>query len=800
MRRITPLRLLLTLSLFVLVAPVTAQESMLPVTYETDTGKLLLEIRQLDEPLIYTNTLASGVGTTATLLDRSQIGTNAVVRFERHGPNVLLVRDNTTHRSLSDEPAEQRAVHESFPHSVLAAMPVVEETETGLRVDATDFVLSDEFGVAARLKAAELGNAELDGDRSHVVADRTEAYPENTEIRAALTFSISEPGDELQRHAPDARSLTVEQHHSFIALPESGYEPRAFDPRAGIFPHIFFDFSQGLDTDYRRRWIWRWRLIPSDRDAYLAGELVEPETPIVYYLDPAIPEPYRSAFHEGGEWWNEAFEAAGFRNAFQIRDLPEGVDPMDARYNVIQWVHRRQRGPSIGPHYRDPRTGEIIRSVVRMDSFRSLVNHDIWMGFRPSMDESDAATDSETMAMARRRQHSAHEIGHTLGLAHNFIAATRDRASVMDYPVPLVRLDDEGHVDLSEAYAEGVGAHDRLAIRYAYTWFPDAESEREGLQAILQEFQEQGQTFITGGDAAVSGSIPGATTWVEGNSMLAALERTRRVRQTLIENFDETALNPGEPYFSLNKRFAHVYFHHRSALQGVTKYIGGVRYHYAMQGETGAPTEAVAPAEQREALDRLVEALSPAALRVPERVATLIAPEPFGWDGGWGWHVDEKVIDSPTGPVFDPLDLGYRLVREITDNLFLPQRMARVDSLHSRKPEQPGLEEVMETVIDSAWQDETGDATTQALQRRGQRAVVESLLNLAGNEQTTDSVRATVEARLRELARSLEPGWLNGGSDRRAAHRASLQRAIDRYFEEGVVPGPEPEPVALPWP
>jgi hypothetical protein len=473
---------------------------------------------------------------------------------------------------------------------------------------------------------------------------------------------------------------------------------------------------------------------------------------------------------------------------------------MDARYNVIQWVHRRQRGPSIGPHYRDPRTGEIIRAVVRMDSFRSLVNHDIWMGFRPAMGDGKPAVDSEAMAMARRRQHSAHEIGHTLGLAHNFIAATRDRASVMDYPVPLVRLDEQGRVDLSGAYAEGVGAHDRLAIRYAYTWYPSEEAEREGLEAILDEFRDRGQTFITGGDAAASGSIPGATTWVEGNSMLAALERTRNVRRVLIENFDEQALNPDEPYFLLNKRFAHVYFHHRSALQGVAKYVGGVRYHYAMQGEAPPPTQAVPAERQREALARLAESIAPAALRIPERVATLIAPEPFGWDAGWQWHVNEQVIESPTDPVFDPLHLGYRLAREITDNLLHPARMARVDSLHSRDPNQPGLEEVFDTLVEATWQAETDDATDRALARRSQRAVVESLLNLAGNDATTTSVQAVAEARLRELSEALTPGWFAGVNSREAAHRASLRRAIDRYFEDGTVPGPEPEPVPLPWP
>jgi len=802
MQRIAPFAVLF-LILLLQSHPSIADDLLLPVHFDPAEGTVLLEIREPGRPLIYTNSLATGLGATSPLLDRADTGQSALVVFERQGPRVLLIRENPAFQALTGNDALVRSVRESFPRSVLASFSIKEERDGILVVDATEFFLSDIHGIGARLQQTGHGNPSLDRERSYVLAESTRAFARNSEVRVALTFAVAEPGSAIVRHAPDGRSVTFEQQHSFLALPDDDYRPRDFHPRAGVFPHVFHDFSQPHDQDYQRRWIWRWRLMPSDPERYLAGELVDPVEPIVFYLDPAIPEPYRSAFREGGMWWAEAFEAAGFSNAFQIRDLPDDADPMDIRYSMLMWVHRTERGPSVGPHYRDPRTGEIVSALVRMDSYRSLVNHDLWMGFLPAAGPEGLALDSEEMAMARRRQHVAHEIGHSLGLAHNFLAATRNRASVMDYPVPLVALNYEGYVDLSAAYAIGIGESDKLAIRYAYTWYPDEQAEREGLAGILEEFEQRDLPFITGGHAGISGSFPDATQWVEGADMFEALERTRAVRRVLVDNFDERALVDGEPYVILHRRFAHAWLHHRTALYGVAKHIGGMAFSYSLKGDGITPTRPVEPDLQRRALESVLAALSPAELRIPDKVSTLLAPPPMGWDSGWGWHTDAGTLDSIADPVFDPIHTAHRFAFEIAGLVLDPARLARSASFHARDPAFPGPDEVIGSVLDATWgRTASANSHEAALLRVTQRSVLDRLLDLAGNRQAPIEVRAAAESRLRTLAQTLGSGRNRQIGQAEFAHRSRARSDIERYLAGDDEPElrPRPEPIALPWP
>ncbi len=767
-------------------------DAMLPVRYDAATGKLFLTIRRLGEEMLYLNTLAGGLG--ALGLDRGQLGAEAVVRFERNGARVHLVHINTTHRAIGGDSALTRSVEESFPRSVLASLPIVNEGAGGIVVDATDFFLSDVFNVAGQIRAARNGSVRVDRERSAIVAASTRAFPENTEIRAALSYVTDEPGPELRGISPDGRTVGLQQHHSFVRLPRNPLAPRTYDPRAGLFAIHQFDFAQGLESDYRRLSVVRWRLEPTDTAAYLRGERVRPVKPIVYYIDPGIPEPYRTAFIEGGMWWNTIFEAAGWRDAFRIEPFPAGLNPLDARYPLIYWVHRERPGPSVGPAFVDPRTGEILSTVVRMDSYRSLVNTDIYMGLVPAAGPGALQMTAEQFAMARRRQHSAHEIGHTLGLAHNYIASSLGRASVMDYPYALIRLDGRNGLDISDAYRASGGAHDTLAIRYAYTWYPNAAAEATGLKAIVREAEARGLRFIGDAHVGLSGSYPAATQWVEGTDALESLERTIAVRRILIDRFDERAAMPGEPLAVLNRRFAHVYLHHRYALHAATKAVGGMEFGYALAGEQTVPTRVLPAAEQRRALDMVLMNLAPAALRIPERVVALIPPVPNGFSSAL------TLIPSAAGTAFDPILAARSLAQEIVDGLLHPQRAARLVAFHARDARNPSLGEVIAALVDATWSGAvSGAAGDAALRRVAQRAVVDGLLDLAGKPEATAEVRAVAAHHLGLLReRSLRAG----GSAEEQGHRAAVRRDIDLYFEGRDEPAkrPRPEPIPLPWP
>jgi hypothetical protein len=782
-----------------LTGQVSAPGAFLAVEVDEAGNRLLLEIpeNRLGTAFLYQNTLATGLGSARASLDRGQLGVEAVVRLERRGSRVLLIREHVAIQAMGGSAAEQRAARESFPATVLGQFPIVGEEGGQVRVDATSFFLSDVFGVVARLRSAGQGSFRLDRDRSWIEPTLTRSFPGNSEIRVALTYLSDDPGPEVRASAADGQAITLEQHHSLVALPDAdGFRPRAFDFRSGISGSAFFDFAQGWEGTYRDAWANRWRLIPSDPAAYLRGEKVEPQNPVIYYLDPGIPEPYRTAFLEGGLWWNEIFEAAGFRNAFQVRDLPDGVDPMDSRVSMIYWVHRRDPGPSVGPSFRDPRTGEILKTVVRMDSHRSLIDANIYAGLLPAAGPTGLNVDLSSFLLARRRQHSAHEIGHTLGLPHNFIAGAQGRSSVMDYPAPQIHLDAHGQIDLSRAYREGGGAWDTLAIRYAYTWYPDAESERAGLARLVQDALDAGLRFITGGHASASGSIPEATQWVEGDDMMEGLQRTTAVRRLLIDRFDESAVDPGEPLALLNMRFAHVYLHHRYSLEATTKYIGGMDFRYAARGDGQVPARVLPPEDQRRALEMILDALEPEALAIPDRIANLIPPTPFGLDDSALW------IESPTGPAFDPIGLAGGLATEIVEGLLQRERAARLVSFHARDPRNPGLIEVVDALVERSWgAGRSAAPTSPALRRVVQRVVLNTLLDRAGDRQATPEVRAAMEYGLDALGDRLRALEGRGDAEDRA-HRAAALRDLERYFTGLDDPSRRSRyrVVPLPWP
>ena len=713
-------------------------DGFIPLRWDETNGKLLMEITRFNEELIWQVSLAAGVGSNPIGLDRSQLGATHLVRFERVGPRVLMVEPNYAYRALSDDPAERRAVEQSFATSILAGFKVESATPNGVLVDATEFFLSDAHGVIRRLRETQQGNYTLDRNRSAIYLPRTKAFPRNTEVEATLTFSTNDrPGNLVRGVTPTADVLSVRQHHSFVALPEPGFVPRRQDPRVGVFGIEFYDYASPFTEPITKRWIARHRL--------------QPGKPIVYYVDNGVPEPIRSALVEGAAWWNEAFEAAGFPNGFQVKVLPPDADPLDVRYNVINWVHRSTRGWSYGSSITDPRTGEILKGHVLLGSLRIRQDVLLARGLMAEYDELDPKTSPSIMALQRIRQLSAHEVGHTLGLDHNMAASSYGRASVMDYPAPYVKIVD-GKLDLSEAYTNGVGPYDIAAIKYAYQ---PVSSEAE-----LEALARATPLFVSDPHSRPAGAAhPLGSVWDNGGDPIAMLRHEVEVRRIALEQFGMRNLKPAEPLSSLEEKLLPLYLHHRYQVEAAAKSIGGVAFTY---GAT-EPPRPVAAARQREALAAVMATLEPSFLEIPRRIRELIPPPSYAWG-----DANTEIFPRRTDPTFDPVAAAMTSADITISALLDPARAARL-----AQQEGLTLREVTDALISAA-------AREGAVTRGTRTVLLVRLAALANNREADPQARAEAFDALRRLSARLVSVSDAAENTHRRATRDDIERFLAR--------------------
>ena len=740
-------------------------------------------------------------------LDRGQAGDAAVVYFERTGNKIFLVRRNEDFRSTSPNPAERRSVEESFAKSVLMGFTTAAESNGHVLVNATDFFVRDGYGATQALRP---GKYHVENSRSAVYLPRTKAFPKNTEIEVTLTFlkeaengfnpgfpaqgppSIGQGGGRasavnnglfsgtVASVAPDDQAVTLREHYSLVELPDSHFKPRRFDPRSGYAAHVFVDYSVPIGEPLVQRYIPRHRLEKKD-PAAAVSEAVEP---IRYYVDPGAPEDVKKALLEGASWWSQAFDAAGFRNAFQVAVLPEGADPMDIRYNVINWVHRSTRGWSTGASIDDPRTGEIIKATVTLGSLRDRQDFLIFEGLLSPYATGEEKPDVlYQTALARIRQLAAHEVGHTLGLMHNYYDSRQGRISVMDYPHPLEKLREDGTIDLSDAYTAQIGEWDKVAIRYGYSQFANDADEPAELAKILDGAWAQDLRYMTNQDTGIH---PRVDQWSNGVNQPEELERIMKIRRAALNRMGERTIRNGAPMATIEEALVPIFMYHRYSVESAASSIAGVDYIYALRGDGRTPVKWETAANQRKALDALAATLKPSELTVPRNVLESIPPRPPEFPS------HRELFPRTTGRAFDALSPGT-IAADVTIGFVLQlDRSARMVAQHAVDPSLPGLEEIIDRLTKATFDATAGTPYETEIRRAEERVLVDRLMWLAAGS-PNGQVRAIASWKLSRLATRLKTEAAHGEADQ--AQRALLASDIKRFLDR---PADQSEPIVAP--
>jgi len=723
-------------------------DGFFPLYWDADAGQLWMEIDKLDTEVLNITGMGAGLGSNDIGIDRGQ-------------------------RASSTNAAEVRAVTDAFARSVLWGFTVAAESGGRVLVDLNPFLLRDATGLAGRLRP---GTYRLDVSRSSIYMPMTKGFPKNTEMEAELTF-VRQPGgggfgggafEGVSSVAASGEAASLRVHQAFVELPDDDYEPRAADPRAGYGAMTYRDYSVPLGESLIKRLIRRHRLEKVDPSAPVS----DPVEPIVYYLDPGVPEPIRSALLEGASWWNQAFEAAGYRNAFRVELRPDSISPLDARYNVINWAHRSTRGWSYGGSVTDPRTGEIIKGVVTLGSLRIRQDYMIAEGLLAPYENGDeTAPELAEWALARIRQLSAHEVGHTLGLGHNYYDSHAGRISVMDYPHPLITLNRDGSFDYSDVYDVGMGEWDMVTIAYGYQDFPEGTDEAAALEAILDEAWDRDIFYLSNQDASAH---PRVDQWSNGADPAAELNRMMEVRRVALSRFGETAIKNGMPLATMEEVLVPLYMHHRYQVTAAASALGGMHYIYAMRGDGREPVRPVPATEQQAALEALLATLDPAELVLPMSLLEQLPPRPSGYGR------TRELFPRYTGSMFDAITPAVVAADHTVASILDAQRAARLVQQHALDPSLPGLEAVLDGIYDAAFGISPGNSYEAEVSRAVERVFADRLMGLAANA-PMPQVRAIASAKLAQMREAFEQS--SSGVDADAAHYMLISRDITRFFD-----------------
>ncbi len=751
------------------VSGTTLMEGYFNLYWDESAGKLYWEIDKLDTEFLYQISMASGLGSNPVGIDRGQLRGTYVFTAKRVGPKILLMQPNYRYRASSSNELERQAVVDSFAPSVHWGFDIAAVSGDSVLVDATDFFLRDARNVTGAISSRGQGSFSLDKSRSAIYLANTKAFPENVEVESMLTFTSSSPGGLVNSVAATGGAITLRQHHSIVKLPDNNFKVRLADPRIGTNGPTIADYSTDIDEDLVVRLVGKHRL--EKKTPNLArSEAVEP---IIYYVDSGTPEPIKTALIVGASWWNQAYEAAGFIDAFQVKELPPGADAQDVRYNMIHWTHRRTRGYSYGGSVMDPRTGEIIKGNVNLGSLRLRQDYLHGQGLIPAFDylETVAGDNSASvnMALDRVRQLSAHEVGHTLGFPHNYLSSTYDRESVMDYPAPLVEINAAGEIDLSNAYVQRIGEYDKLAVRYSYEQFPAGANEAEELAKIVQESIDRGLLFMAhNNNNFVGAGHQFAGVWDNGANLVDHLKHEIEVRRIGLESFGPAVIRNGEPHSTLENVLLPLYMHHRFQLNSAAQSIGGANYLYTLRGDGQTPFTIIDGEEQRDALETVLSTLSVDFLTLPESILELIPPPAYRFSQG-------EPFPGRTGLLFDPLGAAEASASLSAQQILHPARMARLVAYGSMG-DYPDLEEVIDRLLEVTWNADTPNTDYQKqVLSVVQRVTADEMMTQASSEESSPAVKAVLTDRLSKLANRLER------QRNASAHQSTVAADIRRW-------------------